>query len=1089
MKKRRLISFVLAAAMAVSSLSLSAFAAGTGTTVPRIKHDITVDNSVTTLYVGGVSENSKSQLKYLYSDKSVSAEELDFIKKSGLLTDDYAALLPTTAGQIKANNGNITKMDYIWNKATNVAYMYFSSRAVTITDTSDKILYNTKPVTDAKQTVDAETKAKADYDKAYLERKAAWEAIPENNGKDYSGFEEYCPPVETRPELSLDYSFLNLDKINSSGPKYVMIDGRLQKITSVSINRKIFKIVNTSANFTSVVGTSKYPMYNNNIVNSYTVTPEVVTLYVGGVSEDGSSKIKYLYSDKSVTAGALTEIKKILPDDYAKLLPTKAGQIKAASAHGSDISADWKNAQTVAKKYFKGTVTDTSSTKLYNTTQYAALTKASADEVAAEKADETANKAAYDKRKAEWDDAEKAKTEKAEAEGKEYCGVDFPEEYVKAFNDTTEYPTEYLISDTQSEPKTTYILKNGQVTQVDTYTLGRTIVKVVSTSANVKTAVEWNAPTYSWSKDNKTCTATRTAKNDSTKKETETATATSKVKTAATCTAKGTTTYTATFKNSAFKTQTKDVKDIALKAHTKGTAVKENVVAATCTKEGSYDEVVYCKVCKKELSRTKKTIAKLAHNYKTTVVKPTCTTKGYTLHKCSVCGSSYKSNETAMTAHTKGTAVKEKVVAATCTKEGSYDEVVYCTVCKKELSRTKKTIAKATHKFSAWTTTKKATCTADGTQTRKCSVCGKTETKTIKATGHKYSSWTTTGFNVSKGTSTQKRTCSVCKKVETKTVNSAVKRYAGSDRFATAALISNKNKSGMYTTANTVILASGMTFNDALAAVPLAKAYNAPLLLSAQRYIPTDTLNEIKRLKAKEIIVVNTNGAISAAAINTLKKSYKVTQITGKTCYETASKVATSLQAKIKSNTKGKTTIPDSIFFVVDDKFADALSVSPVAAIKGAPIIYVKSTGNLNSSTTNYLKNLKGKIKNVYIVGGTVAISTAVENKIKSALGVKSTVRFAGSDRYETCTKINTYFKSILKTNAVCIAKGLDFPDALAGGVFAANNAVPLFLADYRLYDPQTKYLKGKTVNKIYIFGGEVAVPTKLAQTIATASV
>lgn len=38
--------------------------------------------------------------------------------------------------------------------------------------------------------------------------------------------------------------------------------------------------------------------------------------------------------------------------------------------------------------------------------------------------------------------------------------------------------------------------------------------------------------------------------------------------------------------------------------------------------------------------------------------------------------------------HTSGMAVKEKVVEATCTKDGRYDEVVYCSICKKELGRT-----------------------------------------------------------------------------------------------------------------------------------------------------------------------------------------------------------------------------------------------------------------------------------------------------------------------------------------------------------------------------------------------------------------
>lgn len=45
--------------------------------------------------------------------------------------------------------------------------------------------------------------------------------------------------------------------------------------------------------------------------------------------------------------------------------------------------------------------------------------------------------------------------------------------------------------------------------------------------------------------------------------------------------------------------------------HQPGKPVSENVVPATTEKEGSYDEVYYCSICKKELSRQKKVIAKL----------------------------------------------------------------------------------------------------------------------------------------------------------------------------------------------------------------------------------------------------------------------------------------------------------------------------------------------------------------------------------------------------------------------------------------------------------------------------------------------
>ena len=103
----------------------------------------------------------------------------------------------------------------------------------------------------------------------------------------------------------------------------------------------------------------------------------------------------------------------------------------------------------------------------------------------------------------------------------------------------------------------------------------------------------------------------------------------------------------------------KDKKDLA--THTNGTPVEENKNEATCTTAGSYDEVVYCTVCKTELSREHKTINPLGH--------------------------------------TDGTPVKENVKAATCTAEGSYDEVVYCTVCKNEVSSEHKTIDKLAHDY------------------------------------------------------------------------------------------------------------------------------------------------------------------------------------------------------------------------------------------------------------------------------------------------------------------------------------------------------------------------------------------------------
>ena len=307
-------------------------------------------------------------------------------------------------------------------------------------------------------------------------------------------------------------------------------------------------------------------------------------------------------------------------------------------------------------------------------------------------------------------------------------------------------------------------------------------------------------------------------------------------------------------------------------------------------------------------------------------------------------------------------------------------------------------------------------------------------------------------------------------------------RFAGANRYDTAALISKgEYKNGT----ETVIVATGLDFHDALVAVPLASAYDAPLLLTTDKQVTKQTEAELARLKATKVIIVSTNGAVGSKVKTALAK-YNPTMISGKNCFETASKVATALQKKA-----GKA--PDTIFFATDSAFADALSASPVAAIKNAPIIYLKNKGSIDSATANYLKSVKGKVKNAYIIGGDGVISNAMMKNVATALGLtvnKNVVRVAGANRYETCVAVNKKFKSVVSSDGICVAKGLDFPDALAGGVYAAKTRQALFLADgKKLQDVQINYLKSKNAGKLTVFGGTGAVPDDLVKLIAQASV
>lgn len=104
----------------------------------------------------------------------------------------------------------------------------------------------------------------------------------------------------------------------------------------------------------------------------------------------------------------------------------------------------------------------------------------------------------------------------------------------------------------------------------------------------------WGAPTYIWSEDNSTCTATRTCKRDASHKETETVNST--YETTGSCGEPGTITYTAMFANTAFVPQTKDVETDVL-PHS---WVEETVKEATddllglkqdkCTRCGEYKD-------------------------------------------------------------------------------------------------------------------------------------------------------------------------------------------------------------------------------------------------------------------------------------------------------------------------------------------------------------------------------------------------------------------------------------------------------------------------------------------------------------------
>ena len=117
-------------------------------------------------------------------------------------------------------------------------------------------------------------------------------------------------------------------------------------------------------------------------------------------------------------------------------------------------------------------------------------------------------------------------------------------------------------------------------------------------------------------------------------------------------------------------------------------------------------------------------------------------------------------NRTWNKTHNAGTAQTEITVAPTCTKSGTGANVVYCSDCGAEMSRSAKIIGKLGHDWGDWTVTKDPQCTEAGEETRYCTRdASHFETRELPETGHNYTSKIT---ETTSKTYTKTFTCTRC---------------------------------------------------------------------------------------------------------------------------------------------------------------------------------------------------------------------------------------------------------------------------------------------------------------------------------------
>ncbi|MBR3805417.1 MAG: leucine-rich repeat protein [Clostridia bacterium] len=122
-------------------------------------------------------------------------------------------------------------------------------------------------------------------------------------------------------------------------------------------------------------------------------------------------------------------------------------------------------------------------------------------------------------------------------------------------------------------------------------------------------------------------------------------------------------------------------------------------------------------------------------------VAATCKAVGSKHKECTECEAVLETIEIEkLTTHTPADAVKEDFVDSTCEAAGSYNSVVYCSVCGENILSEAKTVEKKAHTPSGWIEDTPATCKSEGSKHKECTECEEVlETEEIeKLTTHTY---------------------------------------------------------------------------------------------------------------------------------------------------------------------------------------------------------------------------------------------------------------------------------------------------------------------------------------------------------------
>ena len=263
------------------------------------------------------------------------------------------------------------------------------------------------------------------------------------------------------------------------------------------------------------------------------------------------------------------------------------------------------------------------------------------------------------------------------------------------------------------------------------------------------------------------------------------------------------------------------------------------------------------------------------------------------------------------------------------------------------------------------------------------------------------------------------------------------------------------------------VLAGKDSYLDALSANALAGSLHAPVLLTNVDALPTQTIDELRRLKVQRVVVCGGEHVVSPAVEQQLAGlNIQVKRIAGQWADDTANSIAQNIKNP-----------SDTCFIATSWGYADALSASPYAYEHHAPIFLTNyNSAALDKNTISAIK--KGGYKHVYIVGGESVVSPEVEAQLADA-GIAGAKRVAGETQYDTSAQLAQLFISKgMSADNMVVSTGWGYADALCGAALCAQHNSVMILAD----DSNQSAVEAlaqthkQDVKHYYILGGQSVV-------------